>query len=60
MLDKVRHLVEHHIGPGAEAVARQDVFAWETFRLLGKEGVIATAFPRAYGAAMPAWHCGCA
>ncbi len=49
MLRKVQQLVTDHIGPQAAAVAERDVFAWETFRLLGKEGVIATAFPNAYG-----------
>jgi alkylation response protein AidB-like acyl-CoA dehydrogenase len=49
LLERVRTLVADHIGPQAEAVAREDVFAWNTFQLLAKEGVIASAFPRAYG-----------
>ena len=49
MLDRVRVLVADTIGPAAAAVAREDVFAWDTFRLLGREGAIATAFPRAWG-----------
>lgn len=49
MLQKVRALVAGAIGPNAEQVAREDVFAWDSFRLLAREGVIATAFPRAYG-----------
>lgn len=49
MLERVRHLVADHIGPAAADVAREDVFAWDTFRLLGREGVIATAFPREWG-----------
>ena len=34
LLDRVRTLVAEHIGPDAERVAREDVFAWDTFRLL--------------------------
>ncbi len=49
LLQRVRRLVAEQIGPDAERVAREDVFAWDTFRLLGREGVIATAFPRAWG-----------
>lgn len=49
MVHKVRQLVREVIGPGAAEVARNDVFAWDTFRLLAREGVLATAFPRAYG-----------
>ena len=49
LLGRVRTLVAEHIGPDAERVAREDVFAWDTFRLLAREGVIATAFPRAWG-----------
>jgi alkylation response protein AidB-like acyl-CoA dehydrogenase len=30
-------------------VAREYVFAWDSLRRLGREGVIATAFPRAWG-----------
>ena len=49
MLARVRALVAERIGPDAARVAREDVFAWDTFRLLAREGVIATAFPRAWG-----------
>ena len=49
MLERVRHLVAHTIGAAAAEVAREDVFAWDTFNLLGREGVIATAFPREWG-----------
>lgn len=45
----VRRLAKEVLGPNAAAVARQDVFAWETFRLLAREGVIGTAFPREAG-----------
>lgn len=49
MLAKVRALVAEHIGPAAEAVGQTDEFAWDNFRLLAREGVIATAFPTEYG-----------
>jgi alkylation response protein AidB-like acyl-CoA dehydrogenase len=49
MLERVRRLVHERIGPDAERVGREDVFAWDTFRLLSAEGVVATAFPRVYG-----------
>ncbi len=49
MLRHVQQLVAEQIGPDAERVGREDVFAWDTFRLLGSEGVIATGFPRAWG-----------
>lgn len=49
LLERVRTLVAQRIGPEAERVAGEDVFAWDTFRLLADEGVIATAFPRAWG-----------
>ena len=49
LIERVRELVANEIGPRADAVAREDVFAWDTFRLLAREGVIASAFPRAYG-----------
>lgn len=48
-LAKTRRLARELIGPRAAAVAREDVFAWETFRLLADEGIVATAFPREYG-----------
>jgi alkylation response protein AidB-like acyl-CoA dehydrogenase len=49
MLSRVQKLVAAKIGPDAERVGREDVFAWDTFRLLSSEGVVATAFPRAHG-----------
>ena len=49
MLARVQSLVADKIGPDAERVGREDVFAWDTFRLLAREGVIATAFPVAHG-----------
>jgi alkylation response protein AidB-like acyl-CoA dehydrogenase len=45
----VRELCRTTIGPAAAEVAREDRFAWDTFRLLAREGVVATAFPAAYG-----------
>jgi alkylation response protein AidB-like acyl-CoA dehydrogenase len=45
----VRRLCADTIGPNAAAVAREDRFAWDTFRLLSREGVVATAFPKAFG-----------
>lgn len=49
MVAKVRRLARDELGPRAAEVAQQDVFAWDSFRLLAREGVIGTAFPRAYG-----------
>lgn len=49
MVHKVRQLVREHIGPRATEVTRQDVFAWENFKLLAKERVLATAFPKEFG-----------
>ncbi|WP_316149716.1 acyl-CoA dehydrogenase family protein [Cupriavidus sp. BIC8F] len=49
MLARVQALVREQIGPQAEQVGREDVFAWDTFRLLAAEGIIATAFPRSLG-----------
>lgn len=46
---RVRELCRHTLGPQAAEVARQDVFAWDTFRLLAREGIVGTAFPRACG-----------
>ncbi|WP_406623889.1 acyl-CoA dehydrogenase family protein [Acidovorax sp. SDU_ACID1] len=45
----VRRLARDDIGPRAAEVAQKDVFAWDNFRLLAREGVIGTAFPREYG-----------
>jgi acyl-CoA dehydrogenase len=49
MLERVRELADGRIGPDANRVAERDDFAWDTFRLLAAEGVIATAFPRELG-----------
>lgn len=49
LLARVRTLVAEQIGPQADAVSQQDEFAWDTFGLLAREGVIATAFPRHLG-----------
>lgn len=49
MVRRVRELSRTTLGPKATEVARQDVFAWDHFRLLAREGIVATAFPRAYG-----------
>lgn len=46
---RVRELARTFFGPRAADVGKQDVFAWEHFRLLAREGIVATAFPRAYG-----------
>jgi alkylation response protein AidB-like acyl-CoA dehydrogenase len=48
-LARVRALCRDTLGPQAAAVAAEDVFAWDTFRTLAREGVVATAFPREYG-----------
>ena len=49
MIERLRGLCRSHFGPQAAEVARQDVFAWDTFKLLAREGIVATAFPKAYG-----------
>jgi alkylation response protein AidB-like acyl-CoA dehydrogenase len=49
LLERVQTLVAEKLGPDAARVAREDVFAWDTFRLLCKEGVVASAFPREHG-----------
>ena len=49
MVARVRELVAERIGPQADAVSQTDDFAWDTFRLLAREGVVATAFPREHG-----------
>jgi len=49
LIEHLRGLCRSHFGPQAAEVARQDVFAWDTFRLLAREGIVATAFPEAYG-----------
>ena len=49
LIERLRGLCRSHFGPQAAEVARQDVFAWDTFKLLAREGIVATAFPKAYG-----------
>ena len=49
MATRVRALCRDTLGPQAAAVAQRDVFAWDTFRTLAREGVVGTAFPREYG-----------
>jgi alkylation response protein AidB-like acyl-CoA dehydrogenase len=49
MLERVRTLARDRFGPQAAEVAKQDTFAWDTFRTLAREGIVGTAFPRAYG-----------
>ena len=49
LLEHVRMLCRRTFGPQAAEVAREDLFAWETFNTLAKEGIVATAFPAAYG-----------
>lgn len=49
LLARVKTLAAERFGPDADRVAQQDVFAWDTFRLLCSEGVVASAFPKAYG-----------
>ncbi|MEM5428861.1 acyl-CoA dehydrogenase family protein [Cupriavidus oxalaticus] len=49
MLARVQALVRDTIGPRANAVNRNDEFAWDTFRALAESGVLATAFPAALG-----------
>src|SRR5687767_3144356 len=49
LLARVHELVRDEIGPNAAQVNREDVFAWDTFRALAREGIIATAFPVEYG-----------
>jgi alkylation response protein AidB-like acyl-CoA dehydrogenase len=49
LLDTTRRLVRETIGPNADAVAQEDVFAEDTFRLLVEHRIIGSAFPRRYG-----------
>ena len=49
MVARVRALCRDVFGPQAATVARRDVFAWDTFRTLAREGLVGTAFPREYG-----------
>lgn len=49
VIERVRELCKSTFGPLAAEVARQDVFAWDNFRLLAREGIVGTAFPRRFG-----------
>lgn len=49
LVQKVRTLCVEQLGPQAAKVGQQDTFAWDTFNLLAREGIIATAFPPQYG-----------
>lgn len=49
LVHRLRGLCKTHFGPRAAQVGQDDVFAWENFRLLAAEGIIATAFPLAWG-----------
>lgn len=49
LIAKVRTICDSDIGPNAAKVGSEDVFAWDTFRLLARNGIIATAFPEQYG-----------
>ena len=49
VITRLRELARSFFGPRAADVAKQDVFAWDHFRLLAHEGLVATAFPRTYG-----------
>ncbi len=49
ILSRTRELVADDIGPKANQVGQADIFAWETFRTLAREGLVATAVPREYG-----------
>lgn len=51
LVTRVRELCHAEIGPNAARVGSEDVFAWDTFRLLARHGIIGTAFPREYGGA---------
>jgi alkylation response protein AidB-like acyl-CoA dehydrogenase len=48
-VEQVRTLCRETIGPQAEEVGRQDVFARATFELLANAGIVGTAFPRQFG-----------
>lgn len=49
MVRRVRELCISFFGPKAAEVANEDVFAWDNFRLLAREGVVGTAFPKRFG-----------
>ncbi|MFM0202932.1 acyl-CoA dehydrogenase family protein [Paraburkholderia fungorum] len=49
LVDTTRRLVRETIGPSADALAQEDVFAADTFRLLVEHRIIGTAFPRRHG-----------
>ena len=49
VLGRVRELCRTTLGPKAAEVAKQDVFAWDNFRVLARERIVGTAFPRRFG-----------
>lgn len=49
VVQRVRELCRSSLGPNAAEVARIDSFAWDNFRLLAREGIVGTAFPRRFG-----------
>lgn len=49
VVQRVRELCESTFGPNAAEVAKIDVFAWDNFRILAREGIVGTAFPRRHG-----------
>ena len=49
MVQRVRELCQSFFGPKAAEVAKEDVFAWDNFRMLAREGVVGTAFPKRFG-----------
>jgi alkylation response protein AidB-like acyl-CoA dehydrogenase len=49
IVERVRQLAKDVLGPAAAQVASADTFAWDNFRRLAREGIVATAFPREYG-----------
>jgi len=49
LLERTRELITDEIGPRANRVGESDSFAWDNFRLLAREGLVATSVPRDYG-----------
>lgn len=49
VVQRVRAICRSTLGPNAAEVAREDTFAWDNFRLLAREGIVGTAFPRRFG-----------
>ena len=49
LVERTSVIARDRIGPLAAEVAKRDVFARETFDVLAGAGILATAFPRAYG-----------